>query len=178
MIDLDISLTDDELNKLIAPLNMTREAANAAAKRATRKMAKWTELTALRTMSSQMRIEQKLLRKRFRIYAEKNGLEQKLWIGLNAFAAKRLGKPTKSGSGIKVGTHFFDNAFVIKKYGGGVYQRSSADRYPLELSKIEIDAEAAAAIRSALRGAETRMLELMRQELNFEFSKIISSAKI
>lgn len=173
MINVNTEIPRSELERLIGMFQLSKEACRRAARRAVRKTAKWTEGQAARTMSAQLRIQQKLIRARLRTYSKGEGLDQKIWIGLNSLAARRLGIPKRRGTGTQVGRHFFEGAFPIQKYGGGVYRRTSQRRFPLELAKVEIDEVGALALREAARRADERLMTIMRQELNYEFSKVL-----
>lgn len=171
MISISADLSAAEIEKVMGAMQLSKEAYRRAARRAVAKTAKWTQTQAARTISSQLRIQQKAFRGRLRLYRQGDGLEQKVWMGLNQMAARRLGIPRRSGSGTRVGRHFFDGAFPIQRYGGGVYRRAGKGRFPLELAKLEIDKAGALAMRAAADRAEARLLEIFRQELLYEFSK-------
>ncbi|OYW89270.1 MAG: hypothetical protein B7Z23_12095 [Pseudomonadales bacterium 32-61-5] len=177
MIDMQVTLSQSDLDRMVRSLGLLPEALQRAARRAVRKTAKWTETTAARAMSADLKVQQKIIRARLRTYARGTGLEQKVWLGLNALAANRLGVPRRKGSGTQVGRHFLDGAFPIKRFGNGVYRRTGADRFPLELAKVEIDKAGERALRAAATHAEARLLELLRQEMNYELSKTLRSAK-
>lgn len=170
MIDLDVRINPGELERVLGMFQLSKEGARRAAKRAVAKTAKWCETNASRSLSKELRVAQKTIRSRLRLYRRAD-LEQKVWMGLNALAARRFGVPRRSGTGTQVGRHFFEGAFPIKKFGGGMYRRTGRGRFPLELAKLEIDESGARALQNAARDAESRMLELMRQELNYELSK-------
>lgn len=171
--DLNIALDPREIERLQGMLQLSKEACRRAAKRAVRKAAKWTEGQAARATSNELKLAQRVIRSRLRLYEKGDGLTQKIYLGLNALAAHRLGIPKRQGSGTRVGQHFFEGAFPIARYGGGVYRRQGADRFPLELVKLEISEVGARALRSAAIRAEDRLLTLMRQELNYEFERAL-----
>ncbi|WP_269497225.1 phage tail protein [Castellaniella sp. S9] len=173
MIEISGEISRKDIDRLIKTLGLTENAARAAAKRALLKTAKWTQTRARRALSNEMRIQQKLLQARLRLYRREGGMEQLVWLGLNAFAAKRLGTPRRRAGGTQVGAHFFEGAFPIKRFGGGVYRRTGRERFPLELAKLPIDEAGAAALRQAAERADERLLEVMRQEMEYELSKII-----
>lgn len=171
MIDLDLRIDQKELDRLLGMFQLSKEASRRAAQRAVQKTAKWCETNARRSVSKELRLAQKSIRGRLRLYRN-DALEQKVWLGLNALAARRLGIPRRSGKGTRVGRHYFEGAFPIKKYGGGVYRRTGSERFPLELAKLNIDETGLSAMRSAAQQAEARLLEMMRRELNYELIKL------
>lgn len=172
MINIHAELSSAEIEKLMGALQLSKEACRRAARRAVAKTAKWTQTQAARTISSQLRIQQKAFRGRLRLYRQGEGMEQKVWMGLNYLAARRLGVPKRTRGGTRVGRHFFEGAFPIQRYGGGVYRRTGKGRFPLEIAKLEIDQAGAAAMRAAADRAEDRLMEIFRQELLYEFSKV------
>lgn len=169
-------LSKADVDKLLGMFQISEEAARRAARRAVTKTARWTQGTAARAMSAELRVQQKVLRQRLRMYRKGEGLEQKVWMGLNALAARRLGVPRKVSGGTRVGQHFFPDAFPIRKYGGGVYRRVGPDRFPLELAKLEIDAAGDRAMRAAAAETDARFMHILQQELRYEFSKVFKGA--
>lgn len=172
MIDINASLSQADVERLVGMFGLSRDAVRRAARRAVAKAARWTQGQASRAMSAELRIQQRVLRARLRLYRRGEGLEQKVWLGLNAVAAARLGTPKRRAGGTQVGQHFFKDAFPIRRYGGGVYRRLGPDRFPLELAKLEIDEVGAAALREAAQRADERLMQIMQQELRYELSKV------
>jgi len=93
MIGMDVQVGSGEIEKLLGMLHVSKEACRRASKRAVRKVAKWTQATAAKTMSAEMRLQQRIMRARLRMYMRGDGMEQKVWLGLNSLAARRLGVP-------------------------------------------------------------------------------------
>lgn len=172
MIDIKAALSREDVTRVVGSMNLTEKAVRAAARRAILKTARWTQGQARRAVSAELKVQQKLIRARLRMYRRGEGLEQKVWLGLNAVAANRLGTPRRRGDGTQVGQHFFKGAFPIQKYGNGVYRRTSHARFPLELAKLEIDEVGEAAMREAAQRADDRLMQFMQQELRYELSKV------
>lgn len=173
MMQIQATVSKAEIDRLIGMLGLSREACQRAARRAVLKTAKWTQTQAARAMSAELRVQQRVIRARLRLYRRGTGMEQKVWLGLNALAASRLGTARRRPGGTQVGRHFFKDAFPIKRYGGGVYRRTGKDRFPLELARLEIDESGDAALRAAAQQADQRLLEILQQELRYEFSKVL-----
>jgi hypothetical protein len=161
-----------ELDLLLGAFQISKQVAKRAAERAVRKAAKWTGGQAAKVTGAELRVQQRFIRQRLRLFRKGDGAEQKIWLGLNAVAVQRLGLARQGPRGVRIGQHFFDKAFIIKKYGGGVYTRPSSDRFPISSVKLEIDEAGERAIRAVAARAEERLLTLLRQELNFELSRI------
>ncbi|MFA5632672.1 MAG: phage tail protein [Porticoccaceae bacterium] len=173
MMQIEAAVSRADVESLISMMGLSKEAAQRAARRAVAKTAKWTQSQAARAMSAELRVQQRILRARLRLYKRGDGMEQKIWLGLNAITANRLGTPRKKSGGTQVGRHFFKDAFPIKRYGGGVYRRKGRERFPLELARLGIDAIGALALREAAQRADDRLLEILQQELRYEFSKVM-----
>ncbi len=171
MISMQMGIDRKELDQLLGAFQISKRAAKRAAERAVRKAAKWTGGQAAKVTGAELRVQQRFIRQRLRLFRKGDGTEQKIWLGLNSVAAARLGQARQGPRGVRIGQHFFDKAFIIKKYGGGIYTRPSADRFPISLVKVEIDEAGARAIRAVAARAEERLLTLLRQELNFELSR-------
>lgn len=177
MLDLKVELDPRALQRLTDGFALSESAVRGAARRAVAKATKWTQMTASRKISAELRVAQKVMRSRLRTYVKGTGEERKVWLGLNSLAASRLGSPRQTRSGVQVGRHQLPGAFIVRKYGGGVYRRTGAARFPIELVKIPIREEAAQALRAAALDAEARLLVLLRQELNYEFQKLLGRAR-
>lgn len=172
MIGMRMDIDRKELDQLLGAFQISKQAAKRAAERAVRKAAKWTGGQAAKVTGAELKLQQRLIRQRLRTFRKGDGTEQKIWLGLNAIAVRRLGQARRTQRGVQVGRHFFEKAFVIDKFGGGIYRRKTADRFPLSLVKLEIDEAGERAIRAVAARAEERLLTLLRQEWNFELSRV------
>ena len=90
---------------------------------------------------------------------------------MNALAAHRIGRPIQTRTGVQVGQHFFDRAFVVRKWGG-VYYRVGKERFPLTLAKLDIEAESARVMRAAYLRADDYLLQYVKHELEWEMEKL------
>ena len=177
MIDLDVRVSPHELQRLLAVYNVTQPACKRAAQRAVNKCAKWVEGQARRAISHELRVAQKVIKGRLRLYIKGDALARKVWLGLNGVAAHKFARVRVNGRGVQVAGRQFDGAFVIRRFGGGVYRRTGQERFPLELIKIPIEDVGDRALRQAAQAAEERLMVLLRQELNYEFQKILGNAR-
>lgn len=171
-LNLRMDIDPRELEQLLGAFQISKPAVKRAAARAVRKAAKWTAGQASKIVGAELRLQQRLIRKRLVLFRKSDGMEQKIWLGLNAIAARRLGQARQTARGVTVGRHSFDRAFIIDRFGGGIYRRKTVDRVPLTLVKVEIDEAGERAIRDVAARAEDRLLTLLRQELNFELSRL------
>lgn len=172
MIDLKAALSQSDLQRVLGTLNLSESAVRAASRRAVLKTARWAQTQARRSVSAELKIPQSLIRARLRLYRQGDGLEQKVWLGLNAIGAKSLGTPMRRTGGTQVGRHFFKDAFPIARFGNGVYRRTSRERFPLEMVKLDIDEIGAAAMRDTAQRTDERLMQFLQQELRYELTKI------
>lgn len=171
MNDLTQSASDAEVQRLVKLLGLATPAIQRAAKRAVRKAAQRVVSRASKNLAQQFRLQRRKIQARLRLYVQGEGFEQKVWLGLNDVGARALGTPKREARGVRVGAHFFEGAFVIRKFGRGVYRREGPDRFPLSLAKLQIDQGGKAALEAAMRGSDRALIDLLRQEVNFELSR-------
>lgn len=169
--DLTQGASDAEVQRLVQLLGLATPAIQRAAKRAVRKAAQRVVMRASQRLAQAFRLQRRRIQARLRLYVHAEGFEQKVWLGLNDMAARSLGTPTRTARGVRVGPHFFEGAFVIRKFGRGVFRREGPDRFPLTLAKLQIDQAGKAALEEAMRGSKNDLIDLLRQEVNFELSR-------
>lgn len=172
MIDLKAALSQSDIERIFGALNLAEPAIRTASRRAVLKTARWVQAQTQTTISSELQIEKKLARTRLKLYRKGAGLEQKVWLGLNAIGAKRLGKQERVEGGTQVGQHFFKGAFPIPRFNNGVFRRTGRERFPLETAKLDIEEIGAAALRDIAQRTDERLMHYLQQELRYELTKI------
>ena len=92
------------------------------------------------------------------------------WMGTLDIPAKYAGRPRKTKDGVKVGRHFFTNAFVVTMKNGytGVFYRLPGNK--LEQAMIELPQSDAQA-KSAATWANQRASSVLRSRLQIELAK-------
>lgn len=157
---------------------LSANASQAAWRRTLRKTGQWVKSQTAKAVSHETRIPQKLLRQRLYFFLRSRD-SGKVWLGLNAMEAHRLGKPRQTRSGISVGRHRFDQAWQMRKRApdGPVYRRTTAARRPYEVVKVDWAGPGEAAFRQAAGRAEERLLTVLRQEVNYEIHKALAKAR-
>jgi hypothetical protein len=126
----------------------------------------------------------------------------KLWFGLNAIESSRIGRARQSGSGVSVAGRRYQGAFLKKVYGskpdiwirtaskhfnaddypdstvssgGGAssgWVAENGNRFPLAKAKVSLE-QARPHFDSWVKRADARLLEILRQEFNFELQKYL-----
>ncbi|UDI94616.1 hypothetical protein [Pseudomonas sp. IAC-BECa141] len=199
MISLQTSAADLKAFQDFAAL--VPKAAAAAQRRAINKTLRWLATQIARAVGRQERIAVAAVRQRLRAYPVSGSANSgKLWFGLNAMEASRIGRPRQSRSGVSVAGRRFEGAFFKKVYGnsadvwirttskhfnasdypdsdvsgaGGVSSGWIAEhgsRFPLAKAKVSLE-QARPHFESWIRKADEQLLHVLQQELNFELWK-------
>jgi len=199
MISLQTSAADLKAFQDFAAL--VPKAAAAAQRRAINKTLRWLATQIARAVGRQERIAVAAVRQRLRAYPVSGGANSgKLWFGLNAIEASRIGRPRQSRSGVSVAGRRFQGAFFKKVYGnsadvwirtaskhfdasdypdsdvsgaGGVSSGWIAEhgsRFPLAKAKVSLE-QARPHFEEWVRKADEQLLHVLQQELNFELQK-------
>jgi len=177
------------------------KAAAAAQRRAINKTLRWLATQIARAVGRQERIAVAAVRQRLRAYPVSGGANSgKLWFGLNAMEASRIGRPRQSRSGVSVAGRRFQGAFFKKVYGNsadvwirtaskhfdaGDYPDSDVSgaggassgwiaehgsRFPLAKAKVSLE-QARPHFESWISKADEHLVHVLQQELNFEVQK-------
>lgn len=168
-----------DINQVLALTHGLSQAAMTNAWRRTlRKTANWVKSQTAKAVSKETRIPQKLLRQRLYFFLRSRNTG-KVWLGLNAIEAHRLGNPKQTRRGVTVGRHRFEGAWMMSKAApdGPVYRRKGKDRMPYEMVKKDWSGQGEAAFRSAAMKAEERLMVVLRQEVNYEIHKAVGRAR-
>lgn len=199
MISLQTSAADLKAFQDFAAL--VPKAAAAAQRRAINKTLRWLATHIARAVGRQERIAVAAVRQRLRAYPVSGGTNSgKLWFGLNAMEASRIGRPRQSRSGVSVAGRRFQGAFFKKVYGNSadVWIRTASkhfnasdypdsdvsgaggassgwiaehgSRFPLAKAKVSLE-QARPHFESWIRKADEQLLHVLQQELNFELQK-------
>jgi len=155
---------------------LSQVAVSNAWRRALRKTGDWIKTHVARSLSSEIKVPQKVLKQRLYFFL-RSAKEGKVWLGINAIEAARLGKARQTRRGVTVGRHRFDGAWLYRsKRGspndGGVFRRVGRARTPYEQVRFEWDEAGERAFRSVAARAQARLFEILEQELRWEVSKL------
>lgn len=199
MITLQPSAAD--LKALTDFAKVVPKAAAAAQRRAINKTLGWLRTHIAREVGRKEGIAMRAVRQRLRAYSVKGSSGRgKLWFGLNPLEASRTGRPRQTASGVSVGRRRYAGAFYKKVYGNSpdIWIRTASkhfkasdypdtqvsggsgvssgwiaendSRFPLAKAKVSIE-DARSLFDAWTRRADARLLEILKQELNFELQK-------
>lgn len=179
------------------------KAAAAAQRRAINKTLGWLRTHIARAVGKQERIAIGAVRQRLRAYPVSGGaMRGKLWFGVNAIEASRVGKARQTRAGVSVAGRRYQGAFFKQVYGGSpdIWIRTSSkhfnatdypdstqgrrssgfiaesdNRFPLAKAKVSLD-QVRPHFDNWVKQADERLLEILKQELNFELQKYLKGA--
>ncbi|WP_030128513.1 hypothetical protein [Pseudomonas sp. QTF5] len=176
------------------------KAAAAAQRRAINKTLGRLRTHIARAVGKQERIAIAAVRQRLRAYPVTGStMRGKLWFGLNAIEASRTGRARQTGSGVSVASRRYQGAFYKKVYGSksDIWIRTASkhfnaenypdteqgrrrsgfveendNRFPLAKAKVSLE-QARPHFDSWIKRADELLLEILKQELNFELQKYL-----
>lgn len=171
-----------ELEKLAqARFGLTEKAMVRAQCRAVNKVARWFRTHLLRGIGQLTGLPQKAIRARFRLDLAKAGAEEqsaRIWFGTDGMDPMKLGLNGRpSGSGYRMGKHFFEGAFRAfhVNYPNsrriGLYRRKNRKRIPIIRQMIPIDEQSEVAVERLVERGQSRLVTVLRQEFEFEQKK-------
>ncbi|MEX3777828.1 hypothetical protein [Pseudomonas sp. MYb118] len=179
------------------------KAAAAAQRRAINKTLGWLRTHIARAVGRQERIAVAAVRQRLRAYpVSGRAASGKLWFGLNAIEASRIGRARQSSNGVSVAGRRYQGAFLKQVYGnksdiwirtaskhfnaddypdstvsgaGGAssgWVAENGSRFPLAKAKVSLE-QARPHFDEWTTRAHARLLEILKQEFNFELQKYL-----
>lgn len=179
------------------------KAAAAAQRRAINKTLGRLRTHIARAVGKQERIAIGAVRQRLRAYPVSGGtMRGKLWFGVNAIEASRIGRARQTRAGVSVAGRRYRGAFFKQVYGNSpdIWIRTSSkhfnstdypdssqgrrrsgfveesdNRFPLAKAKVSLD-QVRPHFDSWVKRADELLLEILKQELNFELQKYLKGA--
>lgn len=176
------------------------KAAAAAQRRAINKTLGRLRTHIARAVGKQERIAIGAVRQRLRAYPVSGGtMRGKLWFGVNAIEASRIGRARQTRAGVSVAGRRYRGAFFKQVYGNSPdiwirtyskhfnstdypdssqgrrrsgFVEESDNRFPLAKAKVSLD-EVRPHFDSWVKRADELLLEILKQELNFELQKYL-----
>lgn len=179
------------------------KAAANAQRRAINKTLGWLRTHIARAVGRKEGLAMRAVRQRLQAYPAKGGVAKgKLWFGLNPIEASRTGRARQTAQGVSVGRRRYAGAFHKRVYGSkpDIWIRTASKhfdsrdypdsevsratgassgwiaendtRFPLAKAKISIEG-VSPLFEVWVRKADARLLETLKQELNFELQKYL-----
>lgn len=148
---LTLDLRAEDIKRAIVSLGATEEQARKALNSTLGKMASWVRTRSLRAISSETKIQQKVLRSRLKTFRMQAALSHitsdgsaKVWFGLNPVPWARLSpKGSRKGGVTAAGGRHDPHAFIATLHGRPqVLRRVGKGRVPLEVVTADIESDA------------------------------------
>lgn len=179
MIALDLRIDHEEYSEALNIFGArSRRMVEAAVRRATRKAKTSVSARIAKILREKdINIGQYVRRYRIRFYFRDEGMSIKTFVGLNPIAVHKLGGAVQTLTGVRVGKMNFPGAFIIRRFGGGVYRRVGPDRFPLTIEKAQVNITPHEIEEQIVDYARYRFETILKQEINYEFQKAIGRAK-
>lgn len=184
-MNLEIDLSDD-LADLESKLLISISQIQKAVSRSLKKTARWLETHSKRELGVALGVPQRVLSARYYQSFNVQGGSRSVgvWFGLNPIRLSHIGKAKQNNIGVKVGSHFYEGAFIATMASGheGVFKRSAKSNpknkrvkradgqwseLPIEEVSFEIDGIASAVLERYHHRAEARFKQILKQEINF-----------
>lgn len=149
MSAIKIDLDAQGITQLVRDLQATPAQVNQAMNSTLRKMASWMRTRSVRGLSSELKLQQKLIRRRlrmFRLQRTSDGANVRIWYGLDPISITHQNMKAKQDStGVRAGQHRFPGAFMGPRPGvtstrlrGGAFKRRGRSRLPIDRQRLEI----------------------------------------
>jgi hypothetical protein len=176
---LDLEIDQDGLEQAAAAMAATAPQVEKALARTLRKMALWLRARSVRGLSSELKIQQKIVRRRLKTFKlTRKGENQAVtvWYGLDPIAYIYLGTPKKTPTGVRVGNYDIPGGFVARGANGNmqVFKRVGSARLPLAKQSLDIQDDAQTYIEDRLLGAaefESQFFTIFDRELRWTSTK-------
>jgi len=155
--------------------------------RALNKSIKWGVGKIAREVGKEVKIPAKLIKQRVRGFkATRRKARARIYAGLNAIKAKRLGKVRQLKKGVRAGRHTFKGAFVTatsnahtgifertgekkRTMKSGSYAGKNVKREPIREVELDINTQSVTAIIDKWFGRiQERFFEIFKRELKYE----------
>jgi len=172
-MSLALEIDPREFAAVEAALTARPEQARRALGRAINKTLSWALSQGLRAIARDSDVPLKVLRRRRRgslHRATVRELSGVAWFGIRPIAAGYLGTPRQTRAGARVGSHFFDKAFVATMPTGhvGIFRRQRRSRLPIKEEVVYLTPA-----RHAIDGVKAQLADRLSmtftQEMNFEY---------
>jgi hypothetical protein len=201
-VPITLQLSAQDMQAFNDLARVVPKAVAAAQRRAINKTLGWLLTRIARDASRQERIALRAVRQRLRSYPIKGNADSgKLWFGVNAMDASRVGKPRQGKAGVSVAGRRYRGAFYKQVYGGkaDIWIRTASKyfnpddypggastaggtssgwiaendgRFPLAKAQVSLE-DVEGPFNAWAQKADERLLVVLKQELNFELHKYL-----
>lgn len=196
-----VQVSDADLRRYYNFAKSAPAAMHAAQRRAINKTLRWLRTHVARAVSQEEKIAVRAVRERIRLKPAKGSASKgEMWFGINPLPARLLGQPRQTATGVSVRGRNYRGAFYKQVHGdtpdiwirrsskhfnaddypdmgsgSGNLDDSLKGRFPLVKAKTNLDS-ARRHFQHWVTEADARLLELLRQEVNYELHKLLGTA--
>lgn len=175
---ISVSIDAKDLQRAVVDLHATKVEAERALRSTLRKMAAWVRTRSIKGLSTKLKVQQKVIRRRLRSIKARNtpgGAEVSVWYGLNPLALIHL-QARQNGRGVRAsGGRFVESAFIPKSGKvKQVFKRVGKGRLPLEKQTAEIQDDAERFLEDGLLNSsafESQFFKTFDHELKWQTRK-------
>jgi hypothetical protein len=167
---LDVT-TYGDIDQIIRQMRGTESQVQVAAMRALNKTALWLKSQSVKEISTQKKLQQKIIRDRLNIIkASKSSLKALVVASLYGIKASLIGNMRQTSTSAKAGKMEFKGAFVATMPTGhrGIFKRKRASRLPIREVVLPLEPVASNIIKGLVdSGTADKFIQYFRHELGF-----------
>ena len=174
---ITVQVDERRIRKALVESGLSEKQVQRAARSALKKTQAWVKSRSIKELSSELRIQQKIIRRRVRAVKPRNdskGLKARIWYGVAPVAMINLGaRQTSLGVRAQQG-RFVRSAFISAgRKGAQVFKRKGRARLPIERQREEIASPAGHVTSKMIRGTEVddRFQRALSHELKWRSGK-------
>lgn len=176
MIELDIDSSD--LVRAAREIGASERQVRAALRTTVNKMAAWAKTRSVRELSSELRMTQRIIRRRLRATRTRQsaqGVQASVWYGTLPVSLIHLGARKAKGGVRAQGGRFVQSAFIARGRGGReqVFKRKGRERLPIERQREAIAAPTQQHVEqlAEARAFEQRFQQVFDHELTWQMKR-------
>lgn len=127
---LELDIQPGQLELLAAELDATEAQIQKALASTFTRLARWVRTRATRGLSGDLKVPQKIIRRRIKFAMRRRRDGFKIWFGLDPVGLHEM-KPRQTATGVTAGKHKRPGAFLAQGIGGGeplVFRREGEKR--------------------------------------------------
>lgn len=172
---LSVDIDEIGLKAIASQFGATPKQVEAAMRSTFGRMGRWARTRAVRGLSAQLNIQQKILRRRvksFRMqYGVSGGGGSKVWFGMRPVSLSHL-HPRKAGRGVRAdGGRYYEGAFIVQAGSRRrVFKRDGVARLPIREVEVNVVDEMQVYIEDNLVGSpefELQFFKTLEHELKW-----------
>lgn len=173
---LEIDFDVDGIKSIISQFQASEKQVTAALRTTYNRMGRWVRTRAMRGLSSELKIQQAILRSRVRSFRFQGGISKKgegakVWFGLRPIPLSRLNARKARGGVRAAGGRYVEGAFIANYHGRRqVLKREGRARFPVNVVYAEIAEKSQLYIEDELLGVgpfESQFLKFFEHELKW-----------